>query len=306
MIEQAKASYAEFIDKFGSDGYFTPAVEMALMRLQQHGEIVSSEEYKMAQSMLRLAENEIYNNRNYEGAIKGYNYILEKYPASPQATSAQLMMGFCYSWMGEPEFEIEDLETAAAKYPNAAAHYYLGAAYQRQSQYEDAQKQYQTLLDEYPDANRWHRADAAYNIGVCLEHTDKVDEAIEQYERFMNMYKDDSDQKYLYSSARVALANLKRDADQLPFLGVGLRRIKGEVVVTRVIEGSGAEQADIRKDDVILAIDGEEVYYPNGVVAAVIKHEIGDTVVVTLMRGYETLEISATLGKQQTSIPSEQ
>ena len=108
MIEQAKASYAEFIDKFGLDEYFTPAVEIGLMRLQQHGETVFSEEYEDAQGVLRLAENEIYNNRNYEVAIKGYNYILEKYPASPQAASAQLMMGICYGLMGQPEFEIED------------------------------------------------------------------------------------------------------------------------------------------------------------------------------------------------------
>ncbi len=306
MIEQAKATYAEFIDKFGSNMYFTPVVEMGLIRLQQYDEIVSSEEYENAQHMLWLAENELYNERDYEDAIRGYNFVVGKYPDNPQAASAQLMIGICYGWMRRPEFEIEALETAVAEYPNAAAHYYLGAAYQRQGQYEDAQKQYQTLLDEYPDANRWHRTDTAYNIGVCLEHTDEVDEAIEQYERFMDMYKDDSDQKYLYSSARVALANLKRDADQLPFLGVGLRRIKGEVIVTRVIEGSGAKQAGIRKDDVIFAINGEEVYYPHDVVAVVIKHEIGDTVVVTLMRGYQKLEISATLGKRQTSIPSEQ
>ena len=77
-----------------------------------------------------------------------------------------------------------------------------------------------------------------------------------------------------------------------------MRRIDGKVVVTRVIEGSAAERAGIQKGDVILSVDGAEIQYPKGIVAAVISQNIGDTVVVSIMRGHEQLDISATLGNK--------
>jgi S1-C subfamily serine protease len=114
----------------------------------------------------------------------------------------------------------------------------------------------------------------------------------------MEKYKNDKEQGYLYSSTRIALEYLKRSSDTLPFLGVGLRRIDGKVVVTKVIEGSAAEQAGIQKGDVILAVDEKEIQYPKSVVAAVISKNIGDTVVVTIMRDNQKIDTSATLRKK--------
>jgi S1-C subfamily serine protease len=74
--------------------------------------------------------------------------------------------------------------------------------------------------------------------------------------------------------------------------------IDGRVVVTRVIEERPAEQAGIKKDGVILSVDGVEIQYPKGVVAAVISKNIVDTVVVNIIRGQHKLDISATLGKK--------
>jgi tetratricopeptide (TPR) repeat protein len=266
--------------------------------LQQYGEAVLFLKHEYEKTRLAIAENQLYNEWAYQDAIKTYDSIVKQFPDSPYAASAQFMKGICYRWMNEPQLEIAELKKAAEKYPNAAAYYYLSKAYQRQDMYQEALNQYQKILDEYPESNRQYIADANYNIGKCLEALGRTDEAVEHYERFLEKYKNDKEQDYLYSSARIALEYLKRSLDTLPFLGVALRRIDGKVVVTEVIVGSAAEQAGIQEGDVILSVDEKEIQYPKSVVAAVISKNIGDIVVVTIMRNNQKLDISATLRKK--------
>jgi len=342
-IEAAKKVYAQFIDRFGDDDYFTPAVESGLIRLEQISR-QGLKENDEAKKLLAEAENMLYNERQLSN-VEPYAQILEKYPDSPYAASAQFMLGICYRWTDDIDMQIAELEKAVEKYPNAAVYYYLGGAYQqsvmRNITYRStlphnvgypqlserrppdnlsydthitgkddeatehlkrfcgkAIVQYQTLLNEYPDANRWHVADANFNIGKCLQFLERDNEAIEHYERFMDKYKGDKSQADLYASARISLERMKRDADKLPFLGVGLRKIRGDVVVTKIIPLTAAEDSGIQKDDVIIAVDGELIKTPKCVVAAVIKKEIGDTIALTVMRGMGRLEIKATLKKR--------
>ena len=74
--------------------------------------------------------------------------------------------------------------------------------------------------------------------------------------------------------------------------------VSGDVDATRVIilevtEGSPAEDAGLEENDVFLAVDGEEVFTTDGLIDAT-KDRNGETVVYTIERSSETLDISIT------------
>jgi S1-C subfamily serine protease len=77
--------------------------------------------------------------------------------------------------------------------------------------------------------------------------------------------------------------------------------------VLQVVSGSPAERAGLRPaqsnggrritlGDVIVAIDGKPVKSANEVVSVLDKHEVGDTVTLTLRRGQESRDVPIMLG----------
>ncbi|HIE27104.1 TPA: tetratricopeptide repeat protein [Candidatus Poribacteria bacterium] len=244
-LNGAKKRYEELIDRVGGRSYFVPAAEAALKRIAdgEPAQPVSNEE---ARILLAQAESSIYNDYDYRKAIRDYQTLIDKYPSTIYAASAQLMMGMCYGWLFEPQKQIQTFQKAAENYPNASVHYYLASAYQRQGRFKEALEQYKALLQNYPDTYYWQRLLAEYNIAQCLGNLQRFDEAIEQYDKFLAQYGEATEFKELVASARIAFEKLKRGVN-LPFLGVGLRRLGDRVVVTRVISGSAAEMSGIQK-----------------------------------------------------------
>jgi S1-C subfamily serine protease len=101
------------------------------------------------------------------------------------------------------------------------------------------------------------------------------------------------------------------DEAGVPYLGVRVAPAMGAwhaldvaplaangVQVTSVDEGSPAEQAGIEPDDLIVAIDGEEVQNSQALIGAIRSHQPGDTISVTVERGGEELSLEVTLGSQ--------
>ena len=76
--------------------------------------------------------------------------------------------------------------------------------------------------------------------------------------------------------------------------------------VAEVTSGSPAEQAGIRKGDIITSLDGEEITSSDGLVLAVRSHSVGDKVTVTLMRGSKQMSVDVTLGSDESMQNSEQ
>ena len=66
--------------------------------------------------------------------------------------------------------------------------------------------------------------------------------------------------------------------------------------VADVTSGSPADKAGIKKGDIIVAVDGDEITSADGMILAVRSHDIGDTVKVTLMRGDSKKTVEVTLG----------
>ncbi len=96
---------------------------------------------------------------------------------------------------------------------------------------------------------------------------------------------------------------------QLPFLGVGgpdltsgvaeqagLPATLRGVLVESVTPGSGAEDAGLQAGDVIVALDGEEVRDQADLSSAIVGHEVGERVTVTIVRDGDRTTVDATLG----------
>lgn len=66
--------------------------------------------------------------------------------------------------------------------------------------------------------------------------------------------------------------------------------------VTSVVDGSAAATAGLQKGDIITKIDGEQIGSSSAVILAVRKHDVGDTMEITYMRGTAESTVTVTLG----------
>lgn len=92
----------------------------------------------------------------------------------------------------------------------------------------------------------------------------------------------------------VELQNLD-DMDLASYFGVDLF---GGVLITRIAEEGPADDAGLRRRDIILALEGEAVHRRKDVGRRVRIHSAGDSIQITLLRNGERLDLSATLGSR--------
>jgi S1-C subfamily serine protease len=77
----------------------------------------------------------------------------------------------------------------------------------------------------------------------------------------------------------------------------GLQASRG-AVVDAVQEGTGAEEAGVRSNDIIVAVDGEPLATMSQLVAEVRSRAPGDVVELTIVRGGEELTLEVTLSER--------
>ena len=114
---------------------------------------------------------------------------------------------------------------------------------------------------------------------------------------------------------------VKQIADQLiahgivprPFLGVSAAMISPQIasyyglsvnhgaLIQAVQPGSPAAKAGLRPEDVITAIDGTQINDTNTLESVLLKHKIGDSVTLTVVRNQQTLTLTAVLGQRPAS-----
>ena len=95
-----------------------------------------------------------------------------------------------------------------------------------------------------------------------------------------------------------------------PFLGVSYYLVTEDAAkvqdlpqgafVQEVTAGSAAARAGVKAGDVITAIDGESITEKNSLAKIILKYEVGDKVVLTIVRSGKTTTLSATLGASPT------
>ncbi|MHB9033350.1 MAG: S1C family serine protease [Anaerolineae bacterium] len=77
-----------------------------------------------------------------------------------------------------------------------------------------------------------------------------------------------------------------------------LQRGEG-VVITSVVAGSPAEQAGITAGDTIIALNGQVLTARQTLSRLVEQFQPGDTVTLTILRGYQKFDLQVTLGSDQ-------
>lgn len=95
-----------------------------------------------------------------------------------------------------------------------------------------------------------------------------------------------------------------------PFLGVRysiisqdiaeLRDIPAGAYVQDVVADSGADQAGIKRGDIIIKIDGNEVNEDHPLTETILNKKVGDTVTLTIWRDGEETDVTATLSKSDS------
>lgn len=78
-------------------------------------------------------------------------------------------------------------------------------------------------------------------------------------------------------------------------LGVQLKNAENFLEIEEVTEGSGAEEADLKKGDLITAVDGEKVKTIEKLSELLNQKKAGETVSVSIRRGEKSMEITVKL-----------
>ena len=73
--------------------------------------------------------------------------------------------------------------------------------------------------------------------------------------------------------------------------------VPGGIMVASVTEGSPADQAGMKVQDIITAIDGKEISTLSELRAALYAHKIGDTITVTVFRESKSIDLTVTLAE---------
>lgn len=110
------------------------------------------------------------------------------------------------------------------------------------------------------------------------------------------------------NTVRTILDNYLRNGKIIrPFLGVGTVILTKEVatlnnlpegaLVRSVSQGSAAERAGIRRNDIITELGGKKIGEENSLAKAISGHQVGETVSIKLWRAGETQTVNATLSE---------
>jgi S1-C subfamily serine protease len=83
-----------------------------------------------------------------------------------------------------------------------------------------------------------------------------------------------------------------------PYLGVTSTDTDQGVVLQEVVSGSPAEAAGLQAGDTILAVDGTQVATTSELASALASHAVGDQVTLTVARGGQQTQLTATLGER--------
>jgi soluble lytic murein transglycosylase len=128
-----------------------------------------------------------YEQDDYEMAANIFNRLAREYPQSKYAWEALLMLGRAEEQTNKPA-AISDLEKATRGPANMAgrAHYYLGLAYGRRGDYDNAIASLLKVTDNYPDSGL--ADDAAYWIGYYYEEKDNTQKALDAYYDMITKY----------------------------------------------------------------------------------------------------------------------
>ena len=116
---------------------------------------------------------------DYEKAVHYYDQLLSYHSESPLALSAQIRIGVCYFKLKDYQSSILELNnpTLTNLPPDTYAEslYLLANSYYRVQQYDDAERTYNAVIENFPSADVFR--DSKYGLGWCYFQQKKYNEA---------------------------------------------------------------------------------------------------------------------------------
>ena len=127
--------------------------------------------------------------KDYRGALEVYQNVVDTKPGTADARAAQLAIGELYiEHIHQPEQGIETYEAVIAEAPTsdeaAEAHYRLGMHAYRQKDYDAAQTQFGTIVNQFSHLELSHNAQLM--SAKSYEDGQKFEQAVEVYDNFAN------------------------------------------------------------------------------------------------------------------------
>lgn len=129
-------------------------------------------------------------NRHWPEARAHLQYIIEKFPESPNRSEALYQTGFTLFREYNYADSIKWFERAHTEFPQKKdgeqGYYYVGSSLQQARRYEEAAKRYADFITEYPGSEL---LEGAYrNVVDCLRYAGKFEEAIEWSRRIVKEF----------------------------------------------------------------------------------------------------------------------
>ncbi len=112
----------------------------------------------------------------------------------------------------------------------------------------------------------------------------------------------------------IALQILAHGTVPHPYIGITYRAIDSQLqaaqnlpvdhgaLVSNVTAGSPADKAGIKKGDIVLAIEGQDIDADNTLFSLLSKHNPGDKVKLTILRGGKNSTVEVTLGQRPANL----
>ena len=132
----------------------------------------------------RLAERRV-QEKDYQGAIDIYQSVIDEKPGTSDARKAQLAIGeLSIDKMNQPEVGVRMYQNLITSTPDSEetveAHYRLGFYYFKATDYESAQKSFDTIVNQFPHLERSHNAQLM--LAKSHENARNFEKAVEIYD----------------------------------------------------------------------------------------------------------------------------
>jgi tetratricopeptide (TPR) repeat protein len=148
---------------------------------------------RTAKEALQQAYTKHFQEKDYQGAIEKYRWVVEKFPDSEEAVEAQYRIGNIYQWnLFELGKAIQEYQKVVDKGQNAnyvaESLMRIGECYGALGKAEKALSYYLKVIEDYPDtlSAGW----ALYHIGEHHQESGRFQEAVSIYNDVIERFKD--------------------------------------------------------------------------------------------------------------------
>jgi len=121
----------------------------ALFEVPADMTVVNQEQEQESRALFNQAEHLFHGEKKYVEAMGLYREVRARFPHTSVVEESQMMIGICYSHLGQHDKAIEAFQQAIREYPEGWAgviQFYLGAAYMDNGQPQEALRAFEECL----------------------------------------------------------------------------------------------------------------------------------------------------------------